>query len=812
MKNIYHSMKKVFVVFLLMLISTSFYAQESKTTFSPYWYIKANLGTSWHHGDLSKNNFWPDSDLEFLSHGIELGFGRQLSNILGINTIFYRGFLDGQKPAFNGKFETSLFDFTLNGTVNLSNLIFGVKDRKFSFHGMAGIGQVQWKAVSWVNNLPGVYYGYSTSPAANQGGGLNNRKVALIVPVGLGVEYELNDTWSLNADAKMKWADTDLLDGFSRAGSANDYYNLFSAGVTYKLGSSAGVSKMANNIANIDFKSTPEILEEKGNMVEVEITGKVPAKYFGKSAAMYVQPVLKYDGGETKLKPFTLKGENVVGDGIMIKESGGTFTIKDRFKYDPKMNKSELVLYPIAYSAKKGTLDTKEDILSGAKNTEVEAVKIADGVIYTSERIDKAMGELGPHMYKKEVIVTKKANIYFAKNLYNLNWKLKLNKAEESKKAAKELHEFMQNGWEIKSIDIDGWASPEGEETFNVNLSENRAKTAHKHGLKNLKKLLKDKELNLGFASVDEVKFNINFHGQDWDGFGKAIKASDITDKNSIYNVISRAGSALKKEQEIRNMIMIYPEIEKEILPPLRRAEIAVNAYKPRKTDKEIASLMKSDPSKLDVFEKLYAAHMAECDDKLDIYKQIIKAHPKCWVSKNNAAMILMMKHGKFEAAEKLLQEAHKMYPKVPTLIKNLGVLEVNRKNFAKGEKYLLKAKDLGANVDYYLGIVEIHKGNYNKAVSLFGNKENDYNVALAQIHVGQYAKAKHNLANAKKGCPACKAYLMAVIGARTNDAPMVYKNLIEAIKIAPDFKKVAAEDREFMKFAETADFQAIIK
>jgi tetratricopeptide (TPR) repeat protein len=808
MKNIYHSLKKVLVVALLMLLTTSFYAQETKTTFAPYWYLKASLGTSYGHTDLSRNDFLPDKDLDYLSFGGELGFGRQLTHIFGVNTKFYKGYLDGQLPLFaNTKFETSLFDFTINGTVNLSNLISGYKDRKVSFHGLLGIGQTQFKAKSWFLGVPSDF-GYS---ATSPGGGLGDRKVVLNVPIGFGLEYKINDKISANADVTLKWTDTDVLDAHPSAGSANDYYNYFSVGITYKLNIGSGIKKMVKNFGLITFKATPKVLEEKGNMVDVEITGTIPAKYFSKKAAIHLQPILKYAGGQTKLTPFTLKGENVIGDGTLIKnETGGKFTIKDTFKYTPAMNKSELVLVPIAYSAKKGTLDSKEDIINGTKNASIKEVKIADGIIYTSERIGKMGSIHGDHMYEKETIVTKKASVYFAKNLYNLNWKLKLNKAEKSKAALKELGDFVKRGWELKSIDVDGWASPEGEETFNENLSENRAKTTHKYELKNLKKMLKDKKLNLGFETIDEVKFNVNFHGQDWDGFTKSIKASNISDKNSIFNVITRAGSTLKKEEEIRNMIVIYPEIETEILPKLRRAEIAVNAYEPKKSDKEISALIKSDPSKLNIYEKLYAAHLAKSSEKLDIYKIIIKKHPKCWTSKNNAALIYMS-NGEYKKAETLLNEAHKMYPKVPTIVNNLGILECNKGEYLKGEKYFMKAQDLGANVDYNLGVVEIHKGNYDKALKLFGNKTCDYNVALAQILTGNYAKAKNNLENAK-GCEASNAYLMAVIGARTDNTSMLYKNLIKAVKAYPEFKKIAKEDREFIKYENTEDFKAIVK
>lgn len=819
MKHIYLHSKKVFILILLMLFSISFYAQETKTTFAPYWYLKASFGASYGHTDLSRNFVLPDKDLDYLSMGGDIGLGRQFSPVLGAITKFYRGFLDGQKPQFAmANFETDLYDFTINGTVNFSNLILGYKDRKISFHGLVGIGQTHFKSISWVLGTINSY-GYKGSPAAQKGKGINGRKIVLNVPMGLGVDYKINDRISANADVTLKWTDTDVLDAKATAGSANDFYNFFSAGVTYKLEIGIGLKKMVKDFDLITIKATPKVLEEKGDMIDLEITGTIPGKYFGKKVAVLMQPVLVYEGGQTKLNPFTLKGEDVMGEGELIKsETGGTFSFKDTFKYTPEMNKSELIIVPLAYIAKQGTLESKDDIIAGTKYAELGERKLADGVIYTSNRIANQLPQIveqlpqivAEHGYQKEVIVTKTANIYFAKNLYNLNWNLKLNKCEHSQKARAELKDFILRGWEIKSINIDGWASPEGEETFNVNLSENRAKTAHKHGLTNLKKMLKDKSLNLGFETIDEVKFIVNFHGQDWNGFTEAIKKSDIADKDAIFNVISKARSALQKEQEIRNMIVIYPEIEKDILPPLRRAEIAVNAYEPKKTDEEISALVISDPKALNLSELLYAAHMAKSADKLGLYKSIMKQYPKCWKSLNNAAVIYM-KDGKLDKAEALLKKAHDMYPKVALVINNLGVLNRYKSEYGRAEKYFLQAQDLGFNVNYNLGVIEIDKGNYEKALKLFENKTCDYNVALAQILTGKYAKAENNLKCAKE-CEGSIAYLMAVIGARTNNASMVYENLIKAIKVYDGYKAVAKEDREFINFENTLDFKAIVE
>ncbi len=105
----------------------------------------------------------------------------------------------------------------------------------------------------------------------------------------------------------------------------------------------------------------------------------------------------------------------------------------------------------------------------------------------------------------------------------------------------------------------------------------------------------------------------------------QAVQSSDIKDKNIIANVVNSQSDPAKREQEIRNMTVIYKEIEDEILPPLRRAEIYVNCYEPSLSDDEIAQFATSDPDSLNINELLYAATLTDdANAKLNIYKTVM--------------------------------------------------------------------------------------------------------------------------------------------------------------------------------------------
>ena len=54
--------------------------------------------------------------------------------------------------------------------------------------------------------------------------------------------------------------------------------------------------------------------------------------------------------------------------------------------------------------------------------------------------------------------------------------------------------------------------------------------------------------------------------------------------------------------------------------------------------------------------------------------------------------------------------------------------------------------------------------------------------------------------------------YLQAVVGARTNNASLIYDGLRNAIKLDPSMAKQALGDLEFAKYVSSEAFQSIIK
>jgi len=241
-------------------------------------------------------------------------------------------------------------------------------------------------------------------------------------------------------------------------------------------------------------------------------------------------------------------GEKVKGEGdfrVNYKE-GGEFTKHYCIPYQPEMENCELMADPMFYVYNGTIYPTQDEIVKNEYFTQGATEKLADGVIAKPEAPTyDTIWENQP----KEVEILK-LTYFYNKDSYDINGRRKLNK--EADAAFNELLNAGETNFIIK-----GWASPEGEEGHNNELSTNRVNSAEKQ----MRKLAKKAEVN----------FDGKGCGPDWNKFIELVRNSNLKDKDAIVNNVNNSGN---KEQTIREMCDIYPELEKDILPQLRRAEI----------------------------------------------------------------------------------------------------------------------------------------------------------------------------------------------------------------------------------------------
>lgn len=543
-------------------------------------------------------------------------------------------------------------------------------------------------------------------------------------------------------------------------------------------------SKKMGELSADYFTVTPQVLEAVGGKVPATINGKFPEKYFNKKAIVEVTPVLRWNGGEAKGQTAVFQGEKVEGNNQTISyKMGGSYTLKTSFDYVPEMAKSELYL---VFKAK-----------IGKKEVTIPAVKVADGVIATSELVGNTLGSanpaLGEDAFQRIIKEKYDANIMFLIQQANIR--------SSELKVAKEFNKEVANvnsaeNKKISNIEVSAYASPDGGLNLNTGLAENRESNTTKMLNKDLKK------------SKITVPLDAKYTAQDWEGFQELVSKSNIQDKELILRVLSMYQDPAQREQEIKNISSVYKTLADDVLPQLRRSRLTLNYEIIGKSDEEIANLAASDASKLNLEELLYAATLTnDAAKKEAIYTKATQQFPNDYRAYNNLGK-LAYQAGDLNKAESYLKKADSI-KSAPEVNMNLGLVSMMKGDKAAAEAYLGKAagtKELGEA----MGNLYIAQGQYEKAVNSFGDTKTN-SAALAQILAKDYNKAKNTLANVERP-DAYTDYLMAVLGARTNNSSMVMSSLKSAVAKERSLASKAANDLEFAKFFTNSEFTSIVK
>lgn len=592
-------------------------------------------------------------------------------------------------------------------------------------------------------------------------------------------------------------------------------------GLGVVFSSCQSLKKMAKNHSTVQYEVTPSPLEMHGDKVKVSIDGTIPQKYFWKKAVLVFQPTLTYEGGQTELKPIILRGLKTEGQGTVIdNKAGGKFSYNDEVAYVPGMEQCQLVVNPVGYPQKKAEgmeVTNSAQAREVSKNVPLGSRVMAQGTNITPSRIDKESAKVSivPDKYEKETVIPHTASIYYLVDTYNLNWRLPLNRQPEAQASIKALDSLFMTGMEMKSVEIKAWASPEGEESRNQNLSDNRVKTAQKYfntaydnAVKKMAKKMKVKASTI----KQDITPGVHSMGEDWDKFIADLRASDIAEKNTIINVISSHKDRSAREQEIRNMTVIYKQIEDDILPPLRRAEILVNFLEPKKTDEEIARLSLTAPDSLKLEELLYAVTLTEDkDNQLKIYLSATELYPEDFRGFNNAAALYIEKK-QYDEAQRLLETANGLQPNNGAILNNMAAVALAKGDFTNARSNFENAMKAGCpEAAYNMGMFNIKDGDYAKAVATLGAEKCTYNLALAQLLNGKIDEAKATI-NCMNPISADGYYLLAVCAARQDNKAEVLSNLRQAIAGKASLKSQAQKDVEFLKMREDAEFQSLVK
>ena len=523
-----------------------------------------------------------------------------------------------------------------------------------------------------------------------------------------------------------------------------------------------------------NFTVTPNPLESQGGKVPATINGSFPEKYMKKKAVVTVTPELRYaDGKVAKGNSATFQGEKVMGNDQTISyKVGGRYTMKTAFDYVPDMQKSEMYL----------TFDAR----IGKKQCDVPAVKVANGVIATSELYKKTLasesGVIAPDTFQRVNEKKQEANIKFLINQANIRKsELKNNSVQEFVEMLKKINADRE-GFNVQNVEIQAYASPEGGVKLNDKLAGKRQNESEKY----VKGALKQTKVN---ADIDA-----HYTAQDWDGFQKLVAASNLQDKDVILRVLSMYEDPQEREQQIRNMSAGFRELADGILPELRRSRLIINYETIGRSDEQIEQQYKDDAAKLSADELLYLATFDKTPAEQEaIYTKATQIYDKDYRAYNNLAALALAKGDK-AAAQQYAAKAASLSNNTPEAQANMGLIALVNGDVQEAERAISKSAN-SENVKAALGALNIAKGNYAQAEQDFG-KTNSNTAALAQLLNKNYDAAAKTLDKVQNP-NALTDYLHAVVAARRGNKFAASSYLKEALQKDPSLKQYAENDLE---------------
>ncbi len=542
-------------------------------------------------------------------------------------------------------------------------------------------------------------------------------------------------------------------------------------------------------LKDLNYKVTPSPLEMHADSVRVKVEVMFPEKGIKKKASAEITPML----GTTALKTVIVQGEKVSGNGTVIQyKPGGKMVYTDVVAYKPEFENAELMVTGKVFKGGK------------EKKDKFTATKIADGTIITPYLVAKNFKVI----YAKDAFVRTNeksfvAQINFEKGKSNVkpaelkdkdvvdfaNW---LKTAETNPKIA------------IKAINVTGYASPEGEVGKNDNLSLDRATAAKTAAIE----LSKKAQSTAGQLEI----YNLSGKGEDFDGFKKELQASSINEdeKNLVIRVLEMHKDPTMRETEMRNMGKTFTELDKDIFPKLRRAELSTVYDLTGFSDEELKAVSVSNPDTLTIEELLFTATLtSDLNEKARLYTIATKNYNTDYRGFNNLGVVNYFQN-KIEDAQANFEKANNLKDNAISK-NNLGAIAGLKGDRAKAAKLLAQAKGAGNEVAYNTGIINIQAGKYADAVSSFG-AEASFNKALAQLLNNSSAEAMKTIDLSSDKESARGFYLKAVAAARMDKIDTVVTNLKNAISKDASYKAKAGKDREFLKYATDASFTSVAK
>ncbi|MFA4852074.1 MAG: outer membrane beta-barrel protein [Bacteroidales bacterium] len=199
------------------------------------WSVGVKYGILPFYGDVRQLKYSTDNKYRKTNGGFALEGIKNFNEIFGAKLQLITGKLSGSSPNLNLHFNSSVFEGSLSGMVNLNNLIsyYPEKDKIINTYLFAGFGIIKYRSAvrsfdedAFITGYAWDSFGYSKTTLES----------ALSFPFGIGIKFKADTRFDVGFEFSLHLTNTDKLDAWVVENSYNDRFSYASISFTYKIG------------------------------------------------------------------------------------------------------------------------------------------------------------------------------------------------------------------------------------------------------------------------------------------------------------------------------------------------------------------------------------------------------------------------------------------------------------------------------------------------------------------------------------------------------------------------------------------------
>lgn len=576
--------------------------------------------------------------------------------------------------------------------------------------------------------------------------------------------------------------------------------------------SGCALSTMKKMADDQQLKVEPTPLEVHADTVRFEMSAALPVKMLKPNKVYQVRTKYSYGLQEQQLKDIEFRENDYPNAG----SEQPSMTESYSFPFKEGMERGNVIIQGRALNPKNGNfLDTEELV-------------IAEGMITTSMLVQPSYyASYAPHGYNdQEELLPTNVEFFFDQG------RSVFKTSEKNSDRGEQFKAFIAEKNVTRTVTITGTHSPEGKETINTDLAQERADA--------IESWYRDQMDQYDYQGMaDGIRFILKPVVQNWNGLKTMLADYDgisSSDKTEWLNIINGAGSFVQKEEELQKL-STYKQVFKDIYPQLRTAKTEVLTVKEKKSKEEIATLAmqiangSTSANELSLEELAYAAaNTPSLEEKQKIYEAAAKKNDT-WVIHNNlGAVHLAMamqttgnaQRGHVTTAlnhfEISKQKNNNVYASA-----NMAMAMAMQGNLWGAHAGLTEALGMNPNNDLRQGIngakgaVEIMVGRYDLAINTLNSSTSrsvdQFNKGLVQLLRKDFRNAQATLEGVirNEAGYVMAHYAAAVAAARQDNENKVIEHLRNATNADASLKEKAMTDLEFRTFSASQAFLDIM-